>query len=312
MNSGLPYTDLSGLPASEESLKTATAELSLSIFSDAFDVNQAPWNHAAPDFQATISLSDKKNLQLSELIQVLKSAQEELNSTTARVLSNHAVIHSAKDSAECYGVLETRTNSSIPSKPHQYMSKAIWKRQTNGRWLITNFSLLQHPEGASNSTFTTGLFTPPETPGGEHKPLRVAIGDTLQEMTAQYSQAINSHQFDISQPPWSYMKKDKFRASMPPAEDHRMTLEEMLKFLEAVCKHSPTAHSTILDSNVVVREHIGWAEVWQNLELRDTARSRGVVHSYIEKMVWERQDDGAWLAVEYKNIQGLDRAGLPR
>ncbi|KAF2209852.1 hypothetical protein CERZMDRAFT_99913 [Cercospora zeae-maydis SCOH1-5] len=312
MLSGLPYTDQSGLPVSEESLKTATAELSTGAFGNTFDVNQAPWNYAAPDFQATTSLSEKKTLQVSELLAVLQAAHRELSDTSTRVLTSHAQVHGKKDSAECYEILEVRTNSSTPSKPRQYMTKAVWKRQIDGRWRVVNFSLTQRPEGATNSTFTTGLHTPPETPGEGSKPSRVVIGDTLQDMTAQYSQAINSHQFDISQPPWSYIKRDKFRASMPPAEDHKMTLEEMVKFLAVVCEHSPTAHSTILDSNVVVKEHIGWAEVWQNLELRDTARSKGVVHSYIEKMVWERQHDGAWLAVEYKNIQGLDRAGLPR
>ncbi|KAM3414471.1 hypothetical protein BST61_g9634 [Cercospora zeina] len=251
-------------------------------------------------------------LQLSELLGVFQAAHQELSNTITRVLTSHARLHTKKDSAECYEILEVRTNSPIPRKPRQYMTKAIWKRQLDGRWRVSNFSLTQRPEGATNSTFTTGLSTPPETPGAGPKPLRVAIADTLQDMTAQYSQAINSHRFDLSQPPWSYIKTDKFRASMPPAEDHKMTLEEMIKLLAMICKHSPTAHSTILDSNVIVKEHLGWAEVWQNLELRDTARSKGVVHSYIEKMVWERQDDGAWLAVEYRNIQGLDRAGLPR
>ncbi|KAI5358681.1 hypothetical protein Slin14017_G109640 [Septoria linicola] len=312
MFSGLPYTINAGDPAPADAVKSSSAEFSKAVVGHAFHHTQ----FTAPDFKATLSFLNKRNIKASELDDLLKAAGSDASIATSRVVSSNVVTHKDVNSAECYETLEVLDESA--PKARQYMSKSTWRRQQDGHWLMSEYSSAQSSSSASSETRPIdkstsdllGLSTPPETP--KPKPIKDAIGETLKAMMAQFPAAINSRQFDITQPPWSYIAQEKFRATMPPMEHHKMTAQEMIKFLQAVTAHSPDARSTIMESSVVVREYIGWAEVWQNLEMRDTERSQGVVHNYIEKMIWERQENGSWLAIEYSNIQGLDRATLPR
>ena len=132
------------------------------------------------------------------------------------------------------------------------------------------------------------------------------LAKKIQQDNTAWIVALNAHNFDAHQDPWTAVTAS-FRAKLSVLSEDELTIQGMLNHWRLIYEAHPGAYIEVVDRYTTVDRSGESAEAYETVKLVDAPL--GVVKQGVGVTEW-RLVRGEWRAVSHKAIEGMNAAGV--
>lgn len=125
-----------------------------------------------------------------------------------------------------------------------------------------------------------------------------AVVKQLEDKTLRFLELLNAR--DFTSPDWREIFDDNFHSSMGPSPIK--TREQLVQYYQNYALEHPMLQAEMREQSVEVASVEGRASVWVCVRNRGTPFTIQLTN--ISRIIFERKDDGRWLAIKHDGIRG--------